>query len=271
MYKETSLSYTQYIFCTVAGWPSSKILHYRTWIPQNAKKEVVKKFWWKDALQWVLPSPKIAPFPGGVQAPTWNMVPWAHLNLQPKQHLDWFNHYSTDASQNVNFLHLIWSIASSFFSLHAWQSSRTTSHQVLFGLPHGLGPSTSYSMNFFTQPSSSFHSTCPYHRRLFCCNTNATSSIPNLSLSSSLGNLSFSLMQHTHLIILISAHWSATSFSSLTGQISLPCNILLCTQLLWPSNILKFHTLINKQYSELAICLQCFDAVGWATGRASGL
>jgi len=60
----------------------------------------------------------------------------------------------------INFLHLLRSIASSVFSLHAWQSSLTTSLQVLFGLPHGLAPSTSYSVHFFTQSSSSFRSTC---------------------------------------------------------------------------------------------------------------
>ena len=54
--------------------------------------------------------------------------------------------------------------------------------QVLFGLPLGLGPSTSYSLHFFTQ-SSSFRSICPYQRSLFCCNTNAMSSIPIVSLS----------------------------------------------------------------------------------------
>ena len=48
---------------------------------------------------------------------------------------------------------------------------RTTSLQVLFGLPLGLGPSTSYSIHFFTQ-SSSFRNTCPYQRSLLCCNTN---------------------------------------------------------------------------------------------------
>ena len=49
----------------------------------------------------------------------------------------------------------------------------------------GLEPSTSYSMHFFTQLSSSFRNTCPYHRSLFCCNsnTNVMSSIPDLSLS----------------------------------------------------------------------------------------
>ena len=53
----------------------------------------------------------------------------------------------------ITFLHLQWSTASSLFSLRAWQSSRTTSFQVLFGLPLGLEPSTSYSMHFFTQSS----------------------------------------------------------------------------------------------------------------------
>ena len=54
----------------------------------------------------------------------------------------------------IIFLHLQQSMASSLFSLRAWQSSQTTSLQVLFGLPLGFGPSTSYSMHFFTQSSS---------------------------------------------------------------------------------------------------------------------
>jgi len=79
----------------------------------------------------------------------------------------------------ISFLHLLRSITSSVFSLCAWQSSLTTSLQVLFGLPLGLGLSTSYSMHFFTQ-SSSLCTTCPYQHSLFCCNTNAMSSIPSL-------------------------------------------------------------------------------------------
>jgi len=59
------------------------------------------------------------------------------------------------------FYHLLWSIASSLFSLRAWQSFSRTFLQVLCGLPLSLGPSTSYSMHFFTQSSSSFRSTCP--------------------------------------------------------------------------------------------------------------
>jgi len=46
-----------------------------------------------------------------------------------------------------------------------------------------------------------------------------------VSLNSLLGTLSFSLMPHIHLTILISACWSVTSFSFLRGQVSLPCNI----------------------------------------------
>ena len=63
----------------------------------------------------------------------------------------------------------------------------------------GLEPSTSYSMHFFTQSSSSFRSTYPYQRSLFCCNINAMSSTPSLSLSSLLGSLFFSLTPHIHL------------------------------------------------------------------------
>ena len=48
-----------------------------------------------------------------------------------------------------------------------------------------------------------------------------------------LGTLSCSLMPHIHLTILISACLSATSFSFLMGQVSLPCNISLRTHLLY--------------------------------------
>jgi len=71
----------------------------------------------------------------------------------------------------------------------------TTSLHVLFGLPLGLEPSTSYSIHFFTQSVSSFRSTCSYHRNMFCCSINIISSIPSLSLNSLLGTLSFTLTQ----------------------------------------------------------------------------
>ena len=80
----------------------------------------------------------------------------------------------------IIFFHLPRSIASSLFKLRAWQSFCTTSFHVLFGLPLGLEPSTSYSVHFFTQSVSSFRSTCPYHCSLFCCSINIISSIPSL-------------------------------------------------------------------------------------------
>ena len=99
----------------------------------------------------------------------------------------------------ISFFHLPWSIASSLFKLRAWQSFCTASFHVLFGLPLGLEPSTSYSIHFFTQSLSYFRSTCPYHRNLFCCSINIISSIPSLSLKSLLGSLSFTLTLHIHL------------------------------------------------------------------------
>ena len=77
----------------------------------------------------------------------------------------------------ISFFHLPRSIASSLFKLRAWHSFSTTSFHVLFGLPLGLEPSTSYSIHFFTHSVSSFHNTCPYHRNLFCCSINIISSI----------------------------------------------------------------------------------------------
>ena len=61
----------------------------------------------------------------------------------------------------ISFFHLPRSIASCLFKLRAWQSFCTTSLHVLFGLPLGLEPSTSYSIHFFTQSVSSFRNTCP--------------------------------------------------------------------------------------------------------------
>ena len=55
--------------------------------------------------------------------------------------------YPDHRTSFIIFLHLQRSVASSLFSLRAWQSSRTTSLKVLFGLPLGLGPSTSYSIH----------------------------------------------------------------------------------------------------------------------------
>ena len=69
----------------------------------------------------------------------------------------------------IIFLHLQRPMSSSLFILRAWQSSYTTSLQVIFGLPLGLGPSTSYSIHFFTQPSSSFRRACAHAHTSAAC------------------------------------------------------------------------------------------------------
>ena len=120
----------------------------------------------------------------------------------------------------IFFLHLLRHTASSVFNPRALQSFSTISLQVFFGLPLGLVPPTLYSIHFFTQSLSSFRSTCPYHRNLFRCSTEIMSSNWSLPLNSLLGTLSCNFTPHIHLTILISALWSATSFSFLTGQVS---------------------------------------------------
>jgi len=54
-----------------------------------------------------------------------------------------------DPTSFIIILHLQRSMASSLLSLRAWQSSRTTSLQVLFGLPLGLGREQSVHNSWF--------------------------------------------------------------------------------------------------------------------------
>ena len=125
---------------------------------------------------------KQQPFYGPLSGTTW-------VSRYQKKHSP--AHHPDHHPIFISFFHLPRSIASSLFKLRAWQSVCTTSVHVLFGLPLGLELSTSYSIHFFTQSLSSFRSTCPYHRNLFCCSINIISSIPSLSLNSLLGTLSF--------------------------------------------------------------------------------
>jgi len=126
-------------------------------------------------------------------------VSWYQKKHSPTHHPD---HHPVF----INFFHLPRSIASSLFKLRAWQFFCTTSFHVLFGLPLGLEPCTSYSIHFFTQSVSFFRSTCPYHRNLFCCSINMISSIPSLSLNSLLGTVFYLNIthpsDHSHLCLL---------------------------------------------------------------------
>ena len=107
-----------------------------------------------------------------------------------------------------------------------------------------------YSAHLFNQSSSSFRNTCPCYHNLFCCSTKIMSSNPSLSLNSLL--ITFILTSHIHLTILISAHWSAILFAFLTGLVSLPCNILLRTQLLYSL------TLNTNEYVNINKHLTCW-------------
>jgi len=61
---------------------------------------------------------------------------------------------------------IIRSMASTVFNLRPDSLFSTISLQVIFGLPLGLAPATSYSIHLFIKSLSSFHNTCPYHRNL---------------------------------------------------------------------------------------------------------
>jgi len=65
-------------------------------------------------------------------------------------------HHPDHHTTFISFFHLLRSIASSLFNLRAWQSFCTSSFHVLFGLPLGLEPSTSYCIDFVAQSMSSF-------------------------------------------------------------------------------------------------------------------
>src|SRR6266536_3131310 len=66
----------------------------------------------------------------------------------------------------------------------------TTSIHVFFGLPLGFGPSTSKTVQPFTQSQSSFLSTCPNHLSLFHFTNTPITSTTILSLNITLVILS---------------------------------------------------------------------------------
>jgi len=114
----------------------------------------------------------VLPFYGPLSGTTW-------VRQYQKKHSPTHT-YPNHQSFCTCFLHLLQSMGSSLFILRH-QCFCTISVQLFFGLPLGLVPSTSYSIHFFIQSFSSFRSTCPYHRNLFCCSTEIMSSNPGLS------------------------------------------------------------------------------------------
>ena len=75
-------------------------------------------------------------------------------------------------------LSLLRSMASSLFNPHAWRSFSTISVQVFFGL--ALDPPLC-TPNVFSPNHCLLFATRPFHRSLFCCNTEIMSSNSSLS------------------------------------------------------------------------------------------
>ena len=81
-------------------------------------------------------------------------------------------------------LHLLLDCASFWDRPKLSMSFLTQSHQVFFGCPLCLIPSTSHVIQRLTQSLSSFHSTCPNHLNLLFMIIKLTGSNPKSSLSS---------------------------------------------------------------------------------------
>ena len=80
-----------------------------------------------------------------------------------------------------------------------------------------------------------------------------------VSLSTLLGTVSYTLVSHIHLTSLTAALLSATSFSFLTGQISVPCNIVHRTHLLFSLPVIISD--ISILVSNGANCLNLFHPI----------
>ena len=131
----------------------------------------------------------------------------------------------------------------------------TQSHQVFFGHPLCLIPTTSHVIQRLTQSLSSFYSTCPNHLNLLFLIIKLTGSNPKSSLSSSLFFLSFSLTPYIHLIIFISVRFIFHSCSTFIGQVSLPCirqllttpPLSVLTRILFQLEWVGIHETFSKQ------------------------
>ena len=98
-------------------------------------------------------------------------------------------------------LHLLLPWTSSLSISSSAISASTLSNHVFLGLPTGLLPSTLYSIHFFSQSSSPFPITCPYHLSLPLLMKVVIGSTPTSLLNSSCVLLSFNEIPHIHLII----------------------------------------------------------------------
>src|SRR2546425_9269094 len=143
-------------------------------------------------------------------------------------------------------------------------------HVFLLLLPFFFTPpTTSNFMHLDTQSSASLRSTCQNHLSLPRLTTPSTPSIPSLSLSSSLGLLSFKVTPDIHLTMVFSVLTSLCISSFFIGQVSLPYTSTLCTHALYifpftlneaplaVNNILRF---LNFPQAHLTLALDASSA-----------
>jgi len=128
--------------------------------------------------------------------------------------------YRGHQSSLICFIHLIWSTESSLFNLQAWQSFPQSLSK--FCLVYLLAWHPPFHTPYISSPNRCLLFAAHAHTIATCfAVVPRLSSNLSLSLNPLFGTQSCSFTPHIHLTILISARWSATSFSFLTGQVSL--------------------------------------------------
>ena len=80
-----------------------------------------------------------------------------------------------------------------------------------------------------------------------------------------IGPHSSMVMPHIHLIILIPACWSANLLSFFTSHVSLPCNIQLCTDILYnfPHIGSEMMSLLVRQRDKLSAATKLYKSHTW--------
>jgi len=125
-------------------------------------------------------------------------------------------------------------------------------------LPLDMAPCTSYSIHIFVQSLSSVCNICPYHHKLFCCSIEIMSSNLSLSLerNTTWNSVFYLNMSHIHLAILVSACWSATSFSFPTDWVSHVAYYF--AHLLYSLSLsIQWCILIGKKWYQLPEVISC--------------
>ena len=147
----------------------------------------------------------------------WNLSGTTRVSRNQKKHSPTYTYRGNQLSL-ICFISLLRSMTSSLFSPHAWQSFSTISK---FSLVYLLTWHPPLHTPYISSPGHCLLFTTHAHTIATCfAVVPRLSSNPSLSLYPLLGILSCSFVPYIRLTIIISARWSATSFSFLMGQVS---------------------------------------------------